>query len=158
MSDNPYAPPAATSDPSGTPPRRGSALLAVAIGWVTDIVGTTIFSAVAILCIGIMLGADGATDGELAALEQSSGWRAFGLVFGMGFTALGGYVTARIANYSEYRLAALMGLSSLVTGEILIQMGEPESSLFWVRLVGFVFTLPAALGGAWWYLQRKHSS
>ncbi len=157
MSDNPYAPPAAMIDPPGTPPRRGSAILAVVAGWVTDIVGTMVFSTIAIICMGIVLGADGDSARDLAEIEQSPGWLGFGLLFGMSFTALGGYVTARFANYNEYKLAAIMGLSSLVTGEILIQIGEPDSSLFWVRLVGFVFTVPAALAGAWWYLQRKHT-
>jgi hypothetical protein len=155
MSDNPYAPPTAQSKPSDIPPRRGSAPLAVLIGWATDIGGTTVFAALALVVIGILMGGGGATDVELMAFERSSGWQMFGLIFGMGFTSLGGYVTARIANHSEYKLAAITGLISLVTGEILMQAGEVDSSMFWVRLVGFIFTLPAALGGAWWYLQRK---
>jgi hypothetical protein len=157
MSDNPYAPPAATSGPPGAPPRRGSAVLAVVIGWVTDIVGTLIFGTVAMICLGIVLGGSGATERDLAAIEQSAGWRGFGLLYGMCFTALGGYITARFANYNEYKLAAIMGLASLVTGEMLLQLGEPDSSLFWVRLVGFFFTIPAALSGAWWYLQRTRT-
>ena len=158
MSDNPYAPPIAPIKGSDQPPRRGSAVLAVLIGWATDICGTTIFASIAIIVVGLLLGAQGATELELVSIERSSGWQAFGLIFGMGFTALGGYVTARIANHAVYKLAAITGVISLATGEILIQSTDVDSSMFWVRLVGFVFTLPAALGGAWWVLQRGNEA
>ncbi len=157
MSDNPYAPPATPIKSSDVPPRRGSPMLAVLIGWAADIFGTTIFASIAIVVLGMLLGAGGASEPELISIERSSGWQAFGLIFGMGFTALGGYVTARIANHAEYKLAAITGLCSLATGEIFIQMSDADNSMFWVRLVGFVFTLPAALGGAWWYLQRTQT-
>jgi hypothetical protein len=158
MSENPYAAPNAKLGDQKPSERRGSAWLAVIVGWFTDIAGTMVFATVALLVIGIVLGALGARDADLRAFEQSGAWQAFGLLFGMSFTALGGYVTARIANHAEYRLALLMGIASLATGELLMQLGEGDHSAFWIRLVGFVFTIPAALFGAWFYLQRKQGT
>ena len=131
--------------------------MAIVLGWITDIVGTMVFASIVFVIIGSVLGGSGSTPADLAAFERSGAWQAFGLIFGMSFTALGRYLTARIANYSEYRFAAMMGLLSLVSGELLMQLGDGDSSMFWVRMVGFVFTIPAALFGAWYYLQTKNA-
>ncbi len=151
--NNPYAPPGAKVDDRDPRNRRGSPWRAVFFGWLADIGGTIVFaSTVLALLAGAIAGSSPAA---LAALERSGGWQMLGLVFGMGFTALGGYVTARIANYSELRLAFLTGLLSLLTGEVLLQAGEGDSSMFWVRLVGLICTIPIAMAGAWLYLQGK---
>lgn len=156
MSNNPYAPPGAKVDDRDPRTRRGSPWRAVFVGWLVDIGGTILFaSTVLALIAGAIAGSNPAA---LAALEQSSGWQFFGLIFGMSFTALGGYVTARIANHSEVRLAFLTGLLSLLTGELLLQAGDGDSSLFWVRLVGLVCTIPIAMAGAWWYVQSKNAA
>lgn len=153
MSNNPYAPPGAKVHDRDPRNRRGSPWRAVFLGWLVDIGGTIVFaSTVLALVAGAIAGSNPAA---LAALERSTGWQAFGLIFGMGFTALGGFVTARIANHSELRLAFLTGLFSLLTGEVLLQAGDADSALFWVRLAGLVCTIPIAMAGAWLYVQGK---
>lgn len=156
MSNNPYAPPGAKVDDRDPRKRRGSPWRAVLTGWFVDIGGTILFASTVLALIAGAIA--GSNLNELAALERSSGWQMFGLVFGMGFTALGGYVTARIANHNELRLALLTGLLSLVTGELLLQAGDGDSSMFWVRLVGLICTIPIAMAGAWLYVQGKNAA
>jgi len=153
-------PPPADSAPSRAIARRrrGSAVLGVLAGWVADIGGTTVFASVALTVIALFVGGGPEGARSLAAFEGSAAWQGFGLVFGMSFTALGGYVAARIANHDEYLVAGLTGLASLATGELLMAGADADGSVFWVRLVALLCSVPAAIGGAWMYRERRNAA
>jgi hypothetical protein len=113
---NPYAAPdAKLADPAATP---GSPLKAVTIGLLVDIGGSIVATLLLAVVYGIILGASGATQEEIEAATSVStdSWFFYiGTLIGCAFSALGGYVCARIARQSEHRLGAILaGLSVLI--------------------------------------------
>lgn len=156
MSD-PYSPPGArVADPD--PQQRGSTAKAVAIGFAVDVIGTSVFATLALVVIGVFFGARGMPPEELEAYLARSGlYQAFALALGAAFTALGGYVAARIANHAEYRHALYVGIASLVFGELVVHLAGGELE-FWLRIAEFIVVLPAALFGGHMRVLQKTST
>ena len=119
--DNPYTPPEArVADPENEP---GSPLKAVAIGLAVDIGGTFMTSLVLGIVYGITLAASGASaEAAASAFADVSpySWLSIaGFLAGGGFSILGGYLCARIAKHSEYKLGGILATISTVFGLLL---------------------------------------
>lgn len=88
------------------------------------------------------------------AMWWSGGWSpettlvfySINLARGLGFTALGGYFSARTAGHDPLKHALVSGLISLLVS---IGLGAASSGQapFWYVTVGILLTLPAALLG-----------
>ena len=152
---DPYTPP---GSPVGDPPeaRRRSSVLAVALGFFVDIGATMIFGIALAIVGGAGLAAGGASPEAIDAIvERSAGFQLLGLAGGLSCTALGGYFAARFANHSEYANAFAVGLASLVFGEVMLLI-QPQDYPFWLRLLGDILVIPAALvGGHLRMLQKR---
>jgi len=152
---DPYTPP---GSPVGDPPdaRKRSSLVAVALGFFTDIGATMIYGIVLGIVSGAGLAAAGADAPTIDAIvERSAGFQLLGLTGGLVCTALGGYVAARFANHSEYANAFAVGLASLVFGEVMLLVQTQDYPL-WLRLLGDALVIPAALvGGHVRMLQKR---
>ena len=152
---DPYTPP---GSPVGDPPdaRRRSSILAVVLGFFTDIGATMIFGLVLAIVGGAGLSVGGASPEAIDAIvERSAGFQLLGLAGGLACTALGGYVAARFANHAEYANAFAVGVASLVFGEAMLAI-QPQDYPIWLRLLGDVLVIPAALvGGHLRMLQKR---
>src|ERR1051325_9910576 len=117
---NPYAPPEATVH--DLPPKPGSWFKAIALGLATDIGGTLVATAILALIYGIALAASGVKREDIAATMQASAtdsWLFYvSSLVGLGFSALGGYVCARIVRRSELTFRGI-----LFAGENTQQLG-----------------------------------
>ena len=113
---NPYAAPdAKLADPAAGP---GSAFKAVSLGLVADLGGSVGAALALALAYGVVLGISGASQEEIEAATVSTDSWFFYLttLVGFGFSVLGGYVCARIAKRSEYKLAAVLAGISVLLG------------------------------------------
>jgi NADH:ubiquinone oxidoreductase subunit 6 (subunit J) len=151
---NPYrAPQAPVRDPGGG--RRGSTLAAVSAGLAADVVGTFVGSVIITLVLGMMVADQGGTAADRGAqLAESGGFQLFSLLFGLAFTVLGGYVAARVANHRELWHGMLLGIASLVFGELYIAFSGADIAL-WQRIAGWLLMVPAGIWGAALYRSRK---
>lgn len=118
---NPYAPPdAQLGDPPAGP---GSPYKAVTLGLLVDIGGTTLATLLLAFVYGIVLAASGAGADEIAAAVDgglTDSWLFYATsAIGLGFSALGGYVCARIARRAELRIGGVMAVLSAVIGVLL---------------------------------------
>src|SRR3954453_17348364 len=115
---NPYAPPEASVHDE--PLRPGSAFKAIAVGLVVDIGGSLIGTVLLALVYAAALGAAGVKHEDIAAtLQASNGDSLFfyaGILVGLGFSVLGGYVCARIARRAELKLGAILAALSAISG------------------------------------------
>jgi hypothetical protein len=152
---DPYTPP---GSPVGDPPdaRRRSSILAVVLGFFVDIGATMIFGIVLAIVGGVGLAAGGAPPEAIDSIvERSAGFQLLGLAGGLACTALGGYVAARFANHADYANAFAVGVASLVFGEVMLLV-QPQDYPVWLRLLGDVLVIPAALvGGHLRMLQKR---
>lgn len=81
-------------------------------------------------------------EAAMQTLSQDSGFLLASLVVGLAFSALGGYVAARVAKKDIYLNAGLVGVFGLFIG-LLFGGGGP----IWFNVAGFVLVIPAALYG-----------
>jgi len=147
MSDNPYTPPTAPVR-DRDPERTGATWKAVLFGVTTDLVGTTIAGMVLLVLFSTMLVAQGRAPEEISRLLlQSNQYLFVSLAVGLSFTALGGYVAARVANRLEYRHGLFVGVIVLIIGEIMVS-GDPTGMPLSIRIIGDLLVVPAALLGA----------
>jgi hypothetical protein len=152
MSQDPYQPPGAPlgDDDRG---RRSSTPWAVFLGVVSDIGGTIVAGMVlALLMPGLAAPVPSVDPSMPAAPPVAFQW--LSLLIGLCFTAVGGYVAARAANRREYFHALLVGVVSLVLGELMVGM-SPEGYPLAQRLVGDLLVIPAALVGGHLRLNQK---
>jgi len=147
MSDNPYTPPGARVG-DRDPERIGATWKAVLFGVTTDLVGTTIAGMVLLVLFSTFLVAQGRPPQDITPLLlQSNQYLFVSLAVGLSFTALGGYVAARVANHQEYRHGLIVGVIVLVIGEIMVS-GDPTGMPLSIRIIGDLLVVPAALLGA----------
>ena len=152
---DPYTPPGApVSDPPE--PRKRSSILAVVIGFFVDIGATMLFGIAVAIVGGAGMAATGTSvDAIESLIDRSAGFQLVGLAGGLTCTALGGYVAARFANHAEYANAFAVGVASLVFGEVTLLI-QPQDYPVWLRLLGDVLVIPAALvGGHLRILQKR---
>ena len=154
MSDNPYTPPSAPVGDRG-PERTGATWKAVLLGVTTDLFGTTVAGMVLVVLFSGMLVAQGRGPEEIGPLLlQSNEYLFLSLAMGLSFTALGGYVAARVANRQEYKHALIVGVIVLVIGEVMVS-SDPTGMPLSIRIIGDLLVIPAALLGAHLRLTAK---
>ena len=150
--NNPYRPPnSPVRDPRSN--TRGATWKAIALGLAADIGGTLVFSLIASIIYGMLLAAQGLNEEAIIATFSDTPYQVFGLLSGAIFTAIGGYVAARVANHLEYRHGLYVGLASLLSGEVLVQLLGSETEL-WLHISSLILVLPAAITGA--HMRVKH--
>ena len=144
MEQNPYNPPKASVD--GAHITKGSGVKAVVIGLLVDIGGTTVFGIIVSLIWGFVLASGGMDDKEIQVyFDTSTTFLLASLVYGSAFTGFGGYIAAKIANHQEYKYAFLVGLFSLIIGEIFIAF--MDNYPIWHRIAGDLIIIPVAVYG-----------
>jgi hypothetical protein len=144
---NPYAAPEAKlADPAPAP---GSSVKAVTLGVVVDILGSTLGTLLLGGLYGIYIGMTGASTERLeaAAASYTSGFMFYvANLIGLFFSLLGGYVCARIARQSEYRLGAIVAAVSAAIG-LAFTLGQ--HSALWSAAVVSVNVAFVMLGVHW---------
>ena len=130
MSEDPFKPPSSDVDVRETKP--GSAVKAVVLGALVDFGGSILATFLFYAVFGAYLGATGGSAEELAAAAAATGTGspmqiALNMV-GCMFSVLGGYVCARIAKHSEYRLGAILSVVTVVIGYVFVG-GDDGSGL-----------------------------
>lgn len=113
---------------------------AIAIGFATDMFLTQLF----VLALMIVLFDPGSSSECLAQRIDFRLLDLLGLSWGLLFTGLGGFVTGRLSPAFRYPNALMTGGLSLLTS--LSINGEPNDITY---ILGLLFTVPAALAGAW---------
>ena len=120
---------------------------AVLLGLLTDIVGSICVGFGLAIILGIMAAASGdLSPAHIEALRQNFFLRLSGLIGTTFFTALGGYVAARIAKETPLANSFAVGILSLVLAITLAASSAGVSPL-WKVISGCIATIPAALLG-----------
>ena len=118
---NPYAPPEAKL--ADMPAEAGSPIKAVTFGLLVDLGGTVLATLVLAFVYGIALAVSGASAEEIAAAADPAATdTAFfygSILIGLGFSALGGFVCARIARRDETMLGGILAALSAFIGWVL---------------------------------------
>lgn len=71
------------------------------------------------------------------------------------FTAVGGYVAARLATADRLRHAVVVGLLSLVLAALLATApGDGPEPAWWVDAIGYLLAVPSAATGGWLAARR----
>jgi hypothetical protein len=120
---------------------------AVLIGCIVDWAGTFAFTLASGVSLGIMAAVKGLSQQEIqSALIEWSGsvpGMALSLLYGSGFTFLGGYVAARMSKSGNLLNSALVGAVGILLGLFFIA-DAPQAIL----LISILVSIPvAALGG-----------
>jgi hypothetical protein len=154
---NPYrAPDAPVRDPGAGPQRP--TWVAILAGLAADVGGTFIGSIVVTLVFGVLLTSQGMSAADIERELAGSGpYQVFSLLFGLSFTVLGGYVAARVANRRELWHGMVLGIASLVFGEVYIVLFDMDIP-FWQRFASWIAMIPAGIWGAAIYRKRKRQS
>ena len=145
MTDNPYQ---ASLVPAWTPPvqeRPGISILAIFLGLLTDIGGSTVVGFVLSVVFSAYLLSQGTTFDELAIVFQSPTFWIPGAVLGLGLTFLGGFVAGRVARRSELLHGAITGSISGLFG-FLMQLWQ--AAPLWYATPSLLIVPPTAMLGA----------
>jgi MFS family permease len=130
---------------------------AVITGLIVDIGGTFLFFFVFSIIGGILLTSSGRDVDELKDFAETSPFIVVSSFAGLLFSALGGYVSARIAGRAEVRNALATGVLSFLVGLVLI-FGSPISQRSWPELLSLILIIPCALLGGYACLRSKQGS
>jgi hypothetical protein len=146
---NPYTAPEARVADRRRPP--GSPYKAVALGALTDLGGTFLFSMALMLVYGVALTGSGVQPENMeAAIKDAATTDSLffwvGSIGGCGFSVLGGYVCARIAGQSEYTLGAILAVIVVVLGTLLFGGGDYDMG---TSIALNATTVVAVIVGAW---------
>jgi hypothetical protein len=121
MDDKRYTPPG--SDLRDPPPPPGSPWKAVLVGYLVDMGGTFIASAVLAIAYTAVLSQQGLSAAQiheaLADPTPGSSFYVVGTLAGCAFSFLGGYWCARIARRTPYRLGGILAALSTLSGAAL---------------------------------------
>ena len=135
--------------------KQGSPIKAIAIGLAVDIGGSYISATILAIAYSILLASRGLSPEEiehhLINLDTYSTFFIIAMAVGGLMTVLGGYVCARIVNYSEYKFAFIFGFFSATFGHI---VSESHHSTLDNLALG-ILTMGCALLGAWLRVVQK---
>jgi hypothetical protein len=143
---NPYAPPVAAV---GSSVARGSAVKAVIVGLAVDIGGSLVSGIILTVVYGFNLAASGGSldqiESSMKEIPADSWFSIAGMVVGCAFSVLGGYLCARIAKHSEYRLGGIMAAISIAVALLIgAQSFSPG-----VNVLLSIATLASVMLGVW---------
>ena len=129
MAHDPFRPPATDVDAPDV--QRGPAVKAIVLGALTDIGGSMLSGIIFSLLYGIYLGATGNSIEDmgkpLSMADANNSPIGFLMnMVGCLFSVLGGYVCARIAKHSEYRLGVILAVVTVSLGFLMMAGGEPD--------------------------------
>lgn len=134
MSHDPFTPPASNVEVREV--KRGSAVKGIFFGMFIDIAGTIVASLLFSVVYAVYLGASGQAD-QVSKMSEpfpyDSGPGLFLAIVGCLFSVLGGFICARIARHSEYRLGLIMATLSVALGVILD--AESSSAAYFLMLI-----------------------
>ena len=134
---------------------KGSPLKAIVFGLVVDIGGSLVSAFILAIAYSVLLASRGWSPEEiehhLTNLDLYSTFSVVTMIVGGSMTVLGGYVCARIVNYSEYKFALVFGFISAAFGHFASQ--SYHSTLD--NLALGILTLGCALLGAWLRVIQK---
>jgi hypothetical protein len=135
--------------------RHGSAVKAVITGLIVDIGGSLVSAFVLVIAYSALLTSRGWSPQEIehhvTNLEPFSTFSVITMIVGGCMTVVGGYVCARIAIYSEYKITFVFGFISAAFGHI---ASESYYSTMDSIALGIV-TMGCALLGAWLRVIQK---
>lgn len=131
-------------------------LLAALAGLAVDVGGTFLLGSIATIVVAIVIGGAGGSPSALQELLISPGWTTFSFVIGAACTGLGGYVAARIANQRELLCGLLVGVLSLLSGEMMLAFVD-DYPIF-LRIASIIVVIPLAITGGWLRRRRKRES
>ena len=129
-------------------------LRALVAGVAADWLGTLL--TVGLLGVAFGVGPD-TPDSRIQELLAAPEFIISATLHGSFFTALGGYVAARLAPADAFRHAVIVGVLSLVLGILLATSpGEGPEAAWWVEALGYLLAVPAAAAGGWLGAMRQH--
>jgi|GEM_PF-1082837 len=128
--------------------RRKISLKAIVIGWLTDIIASTLVVGAILIIAGIIFAASGAGFEQIAEQLNSVGLQIVLYLIGFSFTTFGGYIAARIAKNSELKHAFWMGFLSMLAGIIFLLI-MPKPTFRWYQIVLQLLAIPFALLGGY---------
>jgi hypothetical protein len=135
--------------------QKGSPLKAIIIGLVVDIGGSLVAAFILAIAYSALLASQGLPpeqiEHQLTHLDPYSAFSIIAMVTGGCMTVLGGYVCARVVNYSEYKFTFVFGFISAAFGHI-------ASESYYATLDNLalgILTLGCALFGAWLRVIQK---
>lgn len=101
--------------------------------------------------LGVAFGVGPETpDSRIQELLAAPGFILAATAHGTFFTALGGYIAARLAPEDPLRHSVIVGALSLVLAILLATTpGEGPEPAWWVDAVGYLIAVPAAAAGGW---------
>jgi len=134
---------------------KGSPVKAIIIGLVVDISGSLVSAFILAIAYSVQLTSRGWSPEEieyhLTNLDTYSTFSIITMIVGGIMTVLGGYVCARIVNYSEYKFTFIFGFISAAFGHI-----ASESYYYSLDSMALgILTLGCALLGAWLRVIQK---
>lgn len=143
---NPFTPPTArVADVAAE--KRGSPIKAVVFGLLVDIGGSSAAGVLLVVAYTASLASSGATPEQIAASFQNlpvDSWVSIvGMVVGTLFSALGGYVCARVAKRFEFALGAILAVLSISFG---FWVGDNHYSVLWHAAMAVVTFLAVMFG------------
>jgi hypothetical protein len=145
---NPYAPPGAELG-APPPPEQGSAFKAVLFGFLVDVGLSLVVGVLFAMLYGVYQIASGQSMEEIGQFFAEPDPFSLPMlllqVVGGACSFLGGFVCARVARHSEYRLGAILAALTLTFGWV-TNGGEQQPVL---TLVASIVTVFSTLFGAW---------
>lgn len=134
--------------------KRGSAVKAILIATLVDITATTLLGVAISVVYGVMLALSGDSQ-ELITLKLSdadltSSIILAGMVSGCLVTIFTGYLCAKLASHSEYKVVTIFAVILMMFGLV---MGLSYS--FAESVILSLVTLCCAYFGAWLYVSKK---
>lgn len=152
---NPFAPP--TARVADVVAERGSPTKAILLALAVDIGGTLFVAVLVGVAYGYSLASNGATADQVNAALQNIPLYSWPFIVltavGTLFSAFGGYVCARIARHSEYRLGGILSFLSVVTG---LLFANAQYSVL-VHAFGSLLTVGAIMFGIWLGVARNRA-
>lgn len=152
---NPYSPPSTKVEDTG--PTQGSAIKAVAIGLLVDIGGSILAGMLLTTLYAFDLAASGVEEDELmeviANIPSDSWVSDVGMGIGCLLSVLGGYLCARIARHSEYKLGHIVAGISVIFG---LALGMEGYSLFMNAALALA-TWASVMAGVWLGVSRNRA-
>ena len=132
---------------------------AILIGCLVDCLGTLAFDLFFVITTGMMAMLRGLSleQTELALTEwyHSVPGMGFSLLCGLGFTLLGGFVAAKMANADNLLNSALVGVVGILLGLILIFEVFPNSEIPGaISFLSILLSIPVSILGGFCYTRK----